>query len=285
MSGEKSSKLNSIRVAFLGPESSFSNDAAKKAFPADSLIAVESIKKVFDFVEASKADFGVIPLENSIEGSVTQTLDVLAATNLIIVGELFLQIKQCLLSKGKKETITKIFSHPQGFAQCRNYLLKNFPNVELIECASTARAAEKASFEINSAAIASKSAAKKFNLDILEEDVHDLENNKTKFAIITILQKAKSFLLKSSSTKFKTSIVFGVKDSPGSLFEAIKSFKDFGVNMTKIESRPSKKNAWEYVFFIDIEGSTNEKKVISALEGLNAHCAFVKVLGSYKSLD
>jgi chorismate mutase/prephenate dehydratase len=282
----KSSKDSAkMRVAFLGPESSFSNEAAKKAFPQASLVGVESIKKVFEFVESARADFGIIPLENSIEGSVTSTLDALAATKLVIVGELFLKINQCMLSKEPKSKITKIFSHPQGFAQCRTWLTENFPNAELIECASTAKAAQKASVETSSGAIASKSAAEKFGLKILQEEVHDLEDNKTRFAIITTGKNAETFLLNPLSSKFKTSILFGIKDKPGSLFDAIKSFKDFGVNMTKIESRPSKKNAWEYVFFIDISGRAKDKPVISALQELEKHCEFVRILGSYQSMD
>jgi chorismate mutase/prephenate dehydratase len=273
-----------LKIAFLGPSASFSNDAAARVFPEDELVPAGTIKEVFEFVDLSKTDFGVIPLENSTEGSVTQTLDMLAGTKLFIIGEVFLKIKQCLLSNESASKIKKIYSHPQGFAQCREWLSNNYPKAELIECSSTAKAAEKAASEKYSGAIASESAAKKFGLLILKENIQDSVENRTRFGVLARDIEAK-ISSSSNSPKTKTSILFGVKHAPGSLFDAIKSFKDFGVNMTKIESRPSKKNAWEYVFFVDVEGFVNDKNVALAMAELKKHCEFVKILGSYSRIE
>jgi len=274
-----------MKVAFLGPESSFSNEAAKKAFPKEELVPVESISKIFESVESKKTDAGIIPLENSNEGSITQTLDALASTELVIIAETYLEVNQCLLSNEKVSSIKKIFSHPQGFAQCRTWVEKNFPKAELVECASTAGAAKKAAGEKNSAAIASMSAANKFGLKILAKSIQDSADNKTRFAVIVKKDFSGAIKFPPSSKEFKTSLLFGVKDKPGSLFDAIKSFKDYNVNMTKIESRPSRKNAWEYVFFIDISGSIKDEPIMKAIVELNKHCAFIKILGSYKRIE
>ncbi|MFA5931575.1 MAG: prephenate dehydratase [archaeon] len=271
-----------IKVAMLGPEGSYSYEAAKKAFPKTNYLLESSIKSVFEKVENKKAEFGVVPIENSTDGSISATLDLLAEKNLTIAAELFLDIKHCFLSNEKnKSEIKRIFSHPQGFAQCRTWIEKNFPSAELVECQSTALAAKRASIEKFSAAIASESSAKSYSLKIIQKDIHDLKGNKTRFAVVSIPEKISPFSNNEKRVKMKTSLLFAVKNKPGSLFDAIKSFKEFNINMTKIESRPSKKNAWEYVFFVDVEGSITQHNILQALDELNNHCAFVKVFGSY----
>jgi len=275
-----------MKVYFLGPKSSFSNEAAKRFFLDEELVPVESIKKVFQSTEKAPSDAGVIPLENSIEGSVTATLDILAQTNLLIAAELFLDINQCILSNEKSfSSIKRIYSHPQGFAQCREFLEQNIPAAELIASSSTARAAEKAAKEMGSGAIASEAAGKEFSLNILQKSIQDSKTNKTRFAVIAKSKTAKELFKRFTGEKPKTSLLFGTKHEPGALFSALEAFKRHGVNMSKIESRPSRKKDWEYVFFVDIEGAIGEKNIDSALNELKEHCEFLKVLGSYYKFE
>ncbi|VVB75653.1 Prephenate dehydratase [uncultured archaeon] len=275
-----------MRVAFLGPQASFSHEAALKVFPKEELVAVDSIQSVFTHVSNIVVDAGIIPLENSTEGSVTSTLDALTDTKLMICAELLLDIRQCFLSNEKERgAIKRIYSHPQGFAQCRKWIEQNFPNAELVECSSTAKAAQRASKEAGCAAIASETASAKFSIALMEKNINDISSNKTRFVVLMQREAAKSFAAAHKGPKPKTSIIFAVKDKSGMLFEAIKSFKEFGVNMTKIESRPSKRNPWEYIFFVDLDGMVGEGKIDSALLELNNHCEFVKILGSYYRIE
>jgi len=275
-----------MRVAFLGPQASFSHEAALKIFPNEELIPVDIIQNVFTHVANTTVDAGVIPLENSTEGSVTSTLDALADTKLMVCAELLLDIHQCFLSNEKdRGAIKRIYSHPQGFAQCRKWIEKNYPNAELVESSSTAKAAQRASKESACGAIASETASTKFGVALLEKNINDISSNKTRFVVLMQRDAAKAFASAHKGSKPKTSILFAVKDKPGALFDAIKSFKEFGVNMSKIESRPSKRNAWEYIFFVDIDGMVGEGKIDSALLELNNHCEFVKVLGSYYRVE
>lgn len=270
----------------MGPQASFSHEAALKVFPNEELVPVDIIQNVFTHVSNTIVDAGIIPLENSTEGSVTSTLDSLADTKLMICAEILLDIRQCFLSNEKdKSAIKRIYSHPQGFAQCRKWIENNYPNAELVESSSTAKAAERASKESNCAAIASETASVKFSIALVEKNINDISSNKTRFVVLMQRDSAKTFVGMNRGTKPKTSILFAVKDKPGSLFDAIKSFKEFGVNMSKIESRPSKRNPWEYVFFVDIDGMVGEGKIDSALLELNNHCEFVKVLGSYYRIE
>jgi len=262
-----------MKVAFLGPETSFSHDAALKAFPKAKLVEVRSIQNVFISVENGLADAGVVPMENSTEGSVNTTLDLLVSGNLLIQSEVFIDVKHCLLSNSSKGSIKNIYSHPQAFAQCLQWLHKNFPTVELVGDLSTASAAENAAGEEGSAAIASKSTAEKFGLKVLEENIQDLNFNKTRFVVV-----AKE---NNSGNGEKTTMFFAVKDRPGALFDCLKGFKDSNVNLTRLESRPSKKGAWDYIFFVEFQGSVKDDGVKSALDELKKHTTFLKILGSY----
>lgn len=276
---------NNFKVALLGPEGSYTCSAAKKAFLNNEYLLLPSIKKVFDTVSKNKADFGIVPIENSTDGSITATLDLLSEKDLMVYAEVFLDINHCFLSnENDLKNISKIFSHPQGFAQCRGWIEKNYSDAELIECASTSLAALRASKEDCSAAIASTDSAKKYSLKIVEKNIQDLAVNKTRFVIFSLPNKVNPFYACERKADYKISLLFGVKDEPGSLFDAIKSFKEFGVNMTKIESRPSKKNAWEYVFFVDISGELKSSNISNALDELCRHCEFVKVLGCYREI-
>ncbi len=263
-----------MKVAFLGPETSFSHEAALKAFPEANLVEMHSIQNIFYAVSDGKADFGVVPIENSTEGSVTTTLDLLLSNNLLIQKEVFVDVNHCLIATPETVKIKKIYSHPQAFAQCQQWLWKNYAGTELVGTSSTASGASHAKEDRNSAAIASKNTAKHFGLKILAENIQDLDFNQTRFTVVG------KKLAEPSKTN-KTTLFFAVKDRPGALFDCLKGFKDFGVNLTRLESRPSKKSAWDYVFFVEFEGDLSEERVKGALAELETHTKFVKVFGSY----
>jgi chorismate mutase/prephenate dehydratase len=265
-----------MKVAFLGPVTSFSHDAALKAFPDADLVELNSIQGVFSAVEEDSTDLGVVPFENSTEGSVTTSLDLLFSKNLFIGGEIFVDVIHCLMAKpGGK--IKRIYSHSQAFAQCYKWLNKNYPKVDLVGSASTAGAAESASKENGSAAIGSKRAAEKFGLNVLAENIQDLHFNKTRFIVLS-----KHATVPGNDSK--TSIFFAVKDKPGALFDCLKGFRNFDVNLTRLESRPSKKSAWDYVFFVEFQGNTAEENVKKALQELREYTNSVKILGSYSKI-
>jgi chorismate mutase / prephenate dehydratase len=261
------------KIAYLGPKSSFTHEAALIAFPNNELVEKKTIMEVFESVEKKETTFGVVPIENSSGGSVPFTLDELVSGKFFIKKEFFLKIKQNLVGNSELENIKKIYSHPQGFAQCQNWLKNNAKSIELIETTSTSKAAEISAKEKNSAAICSTLAAKEFNLKIIEENINDDLENTTRFVII-------SSKINQNLEDKKSSIIFGVKNEPGSLFNALEAFKKFEVNMTKIESRPSKKKKWEYLFFIDFEGNLEETKVKNALKEIEKNCVEIILLGS-----
>ncbi len=270
--------LEKKKIAYLGPEASFSHEAAQKMFDNATFLPKKSISEVFSSLDLKKADVGVVPIENSTGGSVSYTMDELVHGNYFINSELYLAVKQCFMSNSKKENIKKIYSHPQGFSQCKNWIKKNYPHTELIETISTSDAAQKASKEKNSAAIASKLAAQKFMLNIIEIDVTDSNENTTRFVSVSLKQNP-------SEKMEKSSIIFGIKNQPGSLFNSLEAFKLFNVNMTKLESRPSMKKSWEYLFFVDFEGNFSEEKVKNALSKVKDNASDIKVLGSYCALN
>jgi len=263
------------KVAFLGPWATFTHQAAMNKFGSASIfVPCPVIADVFDEVEKDRADFGVAPVENSNEGSVNVTLDLLVDSQLSICGEINMKIEQCFLTKEAKSKILRVYSHPQGLAQCRNWLAKNYPDIEIIDASSTAEAAKKAAKENYAAAIASQAAAKIYNLYPLSKGIQDGSQNFTRFFVIG---KTKT----KSSGQDKTSLALMIKDKIGALYALLGIFDKSGVNLTRIESRPSKKKVWEYIFFIDIEGHITDNKVINAVEKVKKHCVFVKVLGSY----
>ncbi|MCX5782365.1 MAG: prephenate dehydratase [Elusimicrobia bacterium] len=269
-----------LKIAFFGPEGTFTHQAALKNFGSTSkYIPVKSIADVFNEVEKDRVNYGVVPIENSTEGVVNHTLDMFIESDLVICAEISMQIEQCLLSvSGKKKDIKKIYSFPQAVAQCRNWLEANMPNVPVIEVASTSEAAKRASKEKGSAAIASKAAVTLYNLEIIERGIEDIKENYTRFLVIGKKPA-------QHSGHDKTSILFSVKDKVGVLHDMLAPFKKNKINLTKIESRPTKKRAWEYIFFIDFLGHTSEKKVEKALEELSKHCVFMKILGSYPKAE
>ena len=263
-----------MNVGFLGPLTSFSNEAALNVFPKGKLIALNSIQAVFSSLMTGEITQAIVPIENSTGGSVSTTLDELIEKEVYITDEHYLHINHCFLARRPLDKIQKIYSHPQAFSQCKNWIQKNAVGKELIEVTSTSKAAERASIEIDAGAIASKLAGEKFGLDILDEGINDETENITRFIVISKMRGL-------PDDKKKTSLVFGVKDNPGALLDILSIFKKFDINMIKIESRPSKVKTWEYLFFVEITGNTVQKHVNEALKEISTHAVDFKVLGSY----
>lgn len=265
-----------LKVAFLGPGATFTHTACIQYFGSSTnLRSQKSIGDVFDEVEKGKANYGVVPVENSNEGMVTHTLDRFVDFSSYICGEIFLPVSHCLInSTGSFGDIKKIYSHPQAIAQCRKWLTANAPSIPVIEVASTALAAEMAREDVTIAAIASENAATAYDLAIVESKIEDIINNVTRFLVI-------GDKISEKTGYDKTSVMVSVKDEPGVLYKMLESFASFGVNLTKIESRPLKKKAWEYVFFLDMEGHVEDEDIKKAVSSLKERCQVMKVLGSY----
>jgi chorismate mutase / prephenate dehydratase len=264
-----------MKIGYLGPESSFSHEAAEKLFASEELIATRSIVKLFDMVEANELDKAIIPIENNTGGSVTITLDELLEKEQFIVGEHYLAINYCFLSKNK-ENITKIYSHPQGFLQCKNWLKNNYPDAELVECGSNSEATKLAS-ETGDSALAGKIAGETYGLEIVTENINDSSNNETRFIIISKEQL-------DPKEGEKTSCFFALKNKPGALLDSLQPLKENNINMTKLESRPSKEISWDYIFFVEFIGNLSEEKVQKALEEIKNHTTHIKLLGSYSKV-
>lgn len=265
-----------LRIAYLGPEATFTHLAAIKNFgQAAHFISSKSIADVFEEVEKGQADYGVVPIENSTEGVINHTLDMFVESELKICAEILLEVSHCLLSRDENlKNIKIVYSKDQALAQCRHWLEDNLTWAEKREVASTSEAARLASKTPHTAAIASSIAAQIYGLNILATKLEDKINNYTRFLVI-------SKKLPGRTGKDKTSILFSVKDRIGALHDMLVPFKKYNLNLTKIESRPSKRKAWEYIFFVDFLGHISEKKVKLALAELSKICLFVKILGSY----
>lgn len=265
-----------LKVAYFGPQATFTHLAALRHFGSSAdLMPSESIKEVFEAVDTGKTEYGVVPIENSSEGIVSHTLDMFIDYDLSICAEVFLEVSHHLLSMtGRKADIKNIYSHPQPAAQCRGWLEANMPGIPVIEAASTAKAAETAAREKSAAAIASELAATVYGLKFVEKRIEDSRRNFTRFLVI-------SSQLHPRTGNDKTSIMFSAKDQPGALYGALEPFKRAKINLTKIESRPSRRKAWEYIFFVDLLGHIEDKKVQKAIGEMKEASLFLKVLGSY----
>ena len=271
----------SMTIAYFGPEATFTHQAAIRRFGASLRYSPQkTISDVFAEVSRNRADYGVVPVENSTEGVVTHTLDMLVDSDLQIVAQIVMPIQQCLLSNVQRRSIKKLFSHPQALAQCRGWIQNNLPNVEIIETSSTTRAAELASQEPNAAAIASALAAERYGLRILEADVQDSTSNITRFLVLGRQSTP-------PTGHDRTSILFSIAHQAGALHHALAPLRRYKINMTKIESRPNKRSskAWEYFFFVDCEGHIQDRKLASALKELSKYCKFLKILGSYPNAE
>lgn len=268
-----------MKIAYLGPEATFTHQAARGKFGVSvDYIPTSSIGEVFDRVQNRSADYGVVPIENSTEGAVTHTFDQFATTTLKICAEIYLPISLTLLSDQPREEISLIFSKQEVFGQCRSWLAANMPNVKLSPVDSTTKAVQLALETPGAAAIASVMASDMYNIEVLAENIQDMQGNTTRFLVL-----APSYGPATGADK--TSLVFGVKHKVGALYDALSVFKTDNINMTKIESRPSKNKAWEYYFFVDIDGHATDPEVARALEELQEHCTLMTVLGSYPKAE
>ncbi len=263
-------------IAFLGPEATFCHQASLAYFGRSCrFLPCDSIPDVFRQVELGKAHFGVVPIENSTEGAVGTTLDELAGSGLKISGEAVLRISHALMSKEEDlAEIEKVYSHPQALAQCQGWLRRNLPGRTLVPTSSTASAAGLVSQDRHSAAVGSAVLAEIHGLAILADQIQDLSLNLTRFLVLGTEDV-------SPTGQDKTSVLFATSHNPGALKDALGPFSDQGINMTRIESRPSKQAPWEYVFFVDIEGHRLDISVRKALDSLARCTARLKVLGSY----
>ncbi|MEW6719542.1 MAG: prephenate dehydratase [Thermodesulfobacteriota bacterium] len=265
-----------LSVAFLGPRATFTHQACLKHFGESALYVPQiNLTEVFDAVERNVAEYGVAPIENSSEGVVSNTLDMFVDHNLLICGEILVEVDQDLLSvTGDIEHVKKVYSHPHAIAQCRAWLERNLRQVPVFDVESTARAAELAVDDPSSAAIAGEAAAKIYGLKTIRKRIQDNTNNFTRFIILGKQPAART-------GNDKTSILFSARDEVGALHLMLEPFAKHNVNLTKIESRPVKKKAWEYLFFIDMTGHIADEPVAGALNDLKMRAQFMKILGSY----
>ncbi|HQN65237.1 MAG TPA: prephenate dehydratase [Methylophilus sp.] len=270
-----------LSIAFLGPIGTYSEEAALKQFGQGRTAAVcGTIDEVFRTVEAGQADYGVVPVENSTEGAIGLTLDLLLESPLKVCGEVMLPIHHCLLSMQKDiSQITHVFSHAQSLSQCHEWLNKNLSGVQREAVTSNAYAAKMIHDLVSTpgtfaAAIASKRAAELFDLNVLAENIEDDPNNTTRFLVLGKQDVA-------PSGKDKTSLVMATQNKPGAMVGLLEPLAKHGVSMTKFESRPSKQGLWDYVFFVDVEGHEKDLPVKAALDDLRQRASWLKVLGSY----
>ena len=265
-----------MRVAFLGPQGTFSEEAALRQFGGQVVLQpCASIDEVFRQVESGQCGYGVVPVENSTEGSIGRTHDLLLATPLRICGEVLLPVHQCLMSRsGKPGSIKKIYSHSQSLAQCHEWLNQRFPAAKRTPVVSNAEAARLAAKDAAAAAIASRTAAAVYKLKVIALNIEDEPQNTTRFLVIAAEDAA-------PSGRDKTSLVLSTRNVPGAVHALLTPLARHGVSMTRLESRPAHTARWEYVFYVDIEGHQQDAHVAQALQELAAQAAFVKNLGSY----
>jgi chorismate mutase/prephenate dehydratase len=263
----------SMTIAYLGPEATFTHQASVQKFGSSLRYAAQkTIADIFTEVSQNRADYGVVPVENSTEGVVTHTLDMFVESNLQIVAQIILPIHYCLAGTLPMDKIERVYVHPQALGQCRLWIQRHLPKAEIIETSSNARSAELAGGK--SAAITGLLAADKYKLKVLERDIQDFPENATRFLVL-------GRQCGPATGRDRTSIMFSIADQVGALYRALSPFRQYKLNMTKIESRPSKRKAWEYFFFVDCDGHFTDPKVAKAIAGLSEACNFVKVLGSY----
>lgn len=264
----------SSRVAYLGPKATFTHEAAVKYFGYNNdYLPINRISGIFQAIVDGSADFGVVPVENSTGGSVTDTLDLFIKTDLKVYDRITLQIKHNLLAPCAREEIKRVYAHPQALTQCSDYLNKNFPEAEQVAALSNAEGVRIARKEGQAAGIGSILCVNEYALNIIDKEINDNKDNETRFYIIS---KEKHKLLKDRSL-----ILLSVKNKIGSLYDILKIFKRSRINMTRIESRPSRVKNWDYVFIIEYENSKCIKRNLKLLHKLKKHCNFVDYLGSY----
>ncbi len=266
-----------LQIAYLGPEGTWTHQAAIKKFGHSVGYSPQAnFAEVFDQVARRKADYGVVPIENSTEGAVSHTLDLFVESPLRICAQILMRIENGLMAAIPREEIRTLYSHPQVFGQCRNWILRNFPDADQVEVSSTTKAAALAREYASqgAAALGGSLAAELNGLTMLEASIQDRATNTTRFLVIG--EKTCP-----PTGNDRTSILFSVHDRPGSLVNALRAFDAFNINMSKIESRPSKQKDWEYIFYVDLAGHCDDPAVAEALAELEKHCSLVKLLGSY----
>jgi prephenate dehydratase len=269
--------MQTQRVAFQGEPGAYGEIAALDYFSKAKLLPAKSFQTVFEILESGKADFAVVPIENSIEGSINETYDLLLKTSMVVYGEIYQRIRHCLIANPgtSNSEITAAYSHPQALAQCRAYLQKK--GLEPIPTYDTAGAVKLVKQEkmMQAAAIASKRAANIYGMRILEESIEDKKNNYTRFLILSKVQS-------KPTGHDGTSIIFSVRHTPGALYDILKEFAKRRINLTKIESRPTKEVPWEYNFYVDFEGHSHDKEIRELIKAVKKKTLFIKILGSYK---
>jgi len=267
-----------LKVAFLGPEGTFTQAAVIKHFGSSvSALPLAAIDEVFHEVEGGIADFGVVPIENSTEGTVNHTLDMFLTSGLKICGEVELRIHHSLMARlTGMANIKRICAHPQALAQCRGWLDEQLPDIERVAVSSNAEGARRARDERGTAAIASRAAAEIYGLTLLASEIEDRPDNTTRFLVV-----GRKLLGRSGVDRTTLLLSASDTDDAGALFRLLQPFAEHGINMTRIESRPSRKRNWDYVFFVDIEGHVSDEPVAKALAALDGRASLFKVLGSY----
>ncbi len=267
-----------LKIGFLGPEGTFSQTAVYKHFGHSvRALPLASIDEVFHEVEAGHADFGVVPVENSTEGSVNHTLDRFLTTPLKICGEVELRIHQCLMGRmDSLAHIRRVCSHPQSLAQCRQWLNEHLPDAERIPVSSNAEGARRARDEVGSAAIAGQTAADVYGLTTLAAEIEDRPDNTTRFFVV-----GRRLFGPSGRDRTTLLVSTGKTEAPGALYRLLEPLALNAVSLTRIESRPSQRGKWDYVFFIDLEGHVEDAPVATALAALKSRASLYRVLGSY----
>jgi chorismate mutase/prephenate dehydratase len=266
-----------LRVAYLGPEGTYSELAAHQHFGSQvEFVPVSNIAAIFDAVEKNQVELGVVPFENSTEGIVGQAIDAFVASPLRIVGERQLDIRHALLGHGQGlSQVRRVLAHPQALAQCRHWLEQHLPHAELREVSSNAAAAQQAARNKTSAAIASAETAKRYGLQVVEEGIQDLSRNVTRFVVVGAEEQV------APVAGEKISILFSVKNEVGVLAKILAPLGRAGIDVLKIESRPKRGHLWDYIFFMDLCGDLEDRNVARAVSAIRKHCVWLKVLGSY----
>ncbi len=262
-------------ISYLGPAATFTHQASLAKFGSSvDYMPVTTIADVFYKVETGQADYGVVPIENSSDGAVNHTLDMFVESKLKIYSEILLEISHCLLSRCKLSEIEKVYSKQEVFGQCKLWLRSNLPAADYVESSSTTHAVEVARKKDRAAAIASELAASLYDIPVVQKSIEDSPNNVTRFLIIGKKDSP-------PSGDDKTSVMFSALDKVGALYDILGEFKKAGINLSMIESRPSRKRAWEYYFFTDFHGHKRDPKISDSLKRLRTKCKTLKVLGSY----
>jgi len=274
-----------VRVAYLGPEATFTHQAVKRHFGTSALtVPCGSIAAVFAEVERGEAEYGVVPVENSSEGVVNHTLDRFVDSPLRIWAEIVVDVEHCLLARPgvTMGDIERVYSHPQALAQCRGWLTENLPRAMLVESPSTGEAARAAKGDARAAAISAELASKLYGLNLLRRKLQDVSDNVTRFLVMGAGEQAAPM---AEAQAYKTTVLISLSDKPGHLFDILQPLSEAGINLTKIESRPSRRKKWDYIFFLDLDGHCQTPEVAVALKALAGTSELFKVLGSYRKAD